>query len=279
MKKKYILFNLFLILITACLISFVYAQEFAEVNMYRDGKGKIELSPVPKSVGYKLQLKGVSKYKYLSIKFTKIGKYDRVENYRKLALNLLKINTFHFNYYLKDGKGHYKVVIFGNNSGQGSFKGLCYFEFDSTQDIPEKVPELDINDKIIEYVTTVTGKKVGRGECWDLAQEALDLYNADWKRPTEFGILLDPKKDKIRPGDIIQMFSLKLEFKNRVEYFGMPKHTAIIYKVISPNHFIIAHQNVAGKRYVMFAELDLKHVTKGNYYIYRPVGSLVPIKD
>jgi hypothetical protein len=61
------------------------------------------------------------------------------------------------------------------------------------------------NIKIVEYVNTVIGKKVGRGECWDLANEALTYANARWEFPTKFGRPIDYKKEQVLAGDLIQI--------------------------------------------------------------------------
>jgi hypothetical protein len=61
------------------------------------------------------------------------------------------------------------------------------------------------NIKIVEYVNTVIGKKVGRGECWDLANEALTYANARWEFPTKFGRAIDYKKEQVLAGDLIQI--------------------------------------------------------------------------
>ena len=48
-----------------------------------------------------------------------------------------------------------------------------------------KIPKL--NKQIIEYVNSVMGTKVERGECWDLVHVPFDKYNADWDHSFNFG--------------------------------------------------------------------------------------------
>ena len=40
--------------------------------------------------------------------------------------------------------------------------------------------DLPLNKGIITFVNSKMNKKVGKGECWDVANEALTLVNAKW---------------------------------------------------------------------------------------------------
>lgn len=136
----------------------------------------------------------------------------------------------------------------------------------------------DLNRKVIEYVDTVIGKKVDRGECWDLAAAALDYAGAYLDRSSKksiyiFGKELNPKKDDIFPGDIIQIENMKLEYTkgNAIYTETMTHHTAIIYKVLGESHYKIAHQNTSfsGKK-VGVSELNMNYNKKGKITFYRP---------
>lgn len=267
--------NLLKIIILLYFCSTLYAQKFAEILFYTGGESIITLHPIPENVGYKLRLKGTSRYKNLYFQINRFDKFNRIINQREVRLDLKNSNKFDYYYYLKDGIGRYEIVIFGNDSGAERYAGLCNFFINSYTNIPQNLDELNINNKIIGFVDSVMGKKVGRGECWDLAQAALDYCNADWKRPTYYGIPLDPAKNEIIPGDIIQLYNVRLEYNNKIEYFGLPEHTAIVYKVISKNNFKIAHQNVAGKRFVILSNFNLKYVKTGTMKFYRPVAGLI----
>lgn len=113
------------------------------------------------------------------------------------------------------------------------------------------------------------GKKVGKGECWDLAAEALNSSGAKWSPPYEFGKKLNEKKDMIFPGDIIQFEGVKLVYPDK-NWNSFPKHTAIIYKVINKREYTIAEQNSNGKRFVVLSDINLNYLEKGKYQIYRP---------
>jgi len=136
----------------------------------------------------------------------------------------------------------------------------------------------DTNQKVVKYVKSVIGKKVDRGECWDLANAALTASNAEFDRSSMktiyiYGEKINPGKDEIIPGDLIQFEKVKLKYKiGDAEYREqMPHHTAIVYKVYGDGHYQLAHQNTSfsGKK-VGLSDLKLENVSKGKMYFYRP---------
>lgn len=136
-----------------------------------------------------------------------------------------------------------------------------------------EVPAL--NKKIVSYVKSVIGKQVDRGECWDLANQALSQNNAKWDGEYVYGDLLDLKKDDIYPGDIIQFKKVKVTYSvgNAIYKETMTHHTAIVYKVISKGKFELAHQNTGfSGRKVGLSTLDLSTIVKGKIFIYRPIS-------
>src|SRR6056297_987094 len=139
----------------------------------------------------------------------------------------------------------------------------------------EKIPEL--NRQIVEYVKTVIGKKVDRGECWDLANQALQKVDADWDRSFVYGNPVNPKKDEIFPGDIIQFENVVIKYKKENAYYTetMAQHTAIVYKVKDKGVYEIAHQNTLfSGRKVGLSTLDITTVVDGKMYFYRPTQKL-----
>ena len=134
-----------------------------------------------------------------------------------------------------------------------------------------KIPEL--NKKILKYVKSVKGKKVDRGECWDLAYQALNRVDADWDKAFVYGDLIDPLKDKVYPGDLIQFKNVKTRFTegNTTYTSSMGQHTAIVYKVLDKGVYKIAHQNTQfSGRKVGVNTFNLNHVIQGDIYFYRP---------
>jgi signal peptidase I len=130
------------------------------------------------------------------------------------------------------------------------------------QDLPEK------NRTIIEFCESNKGKKVGRGECWDLAKAALDEANADWISPYQFGRELGPK-EKVLPGDIIQFEGVTLIYPDG-SGSNLPHHTAVIYEVLGSGKYVLAEQNTNNRRFVVYSDIDLNAIKKGRYTIYRP---------
>lgn len=136
----------------------------------------------------------------------------------------------------------------------------------------KKSPYVATNKDVLAFTKQAIGTKVGRGECWDLAQQALDYSGSIWRKPHQFGFPLK-KGEEVLPGDIIQFQSTRFEWKNgnrsSWKQLGAPNHTSIIYAV-KGSQIQLAHQNVNGVRKVFLEVLDLKHIVSGSYKIYRP---------
>lgn len=137
-----------------------------------------------------------------------------------------------------------------------------------------ELPEL--NRKIVEYLTTTIGTKVNRGECWDLAYEALNRHNAQWDGQFKYGRRINPRNEEVLPGDLIQFKNVELKYViGNVHYTEtMGQHTAIVYRVIDQENkiFELAHQNTDfSGREVGLSDFNLNHVTKGRLWFYRPV--------
>ena len=132
------------------------------------------------------------------------------------------------------------------------------------------------NAEIVKYVSTVIGKKVDRGECWDIANQALTRINATWDKKFVYGKLLDPKTDVVYPGDIIQFKNVMLEYAlpdgSGKAQETMKQHTAIVYRVIAKGQYELAHQNTGfSGRKMGLSTINLKDLKKGKIFIYRPV--------
>lgn len=112
-------------------------------------------------------------------------------------------------------------------------------------DAQEVVPQ-SVGQRIVAFVLDHEGKKVGRGECWDLAAQALDHAGATWDGEYGFGTVVDWKRDTILPGDIVQFANVIVERRTAggtySERYG--QHTAIIIEVRGRGDFTIAHQNM-----------------------------------
>src|SRR6185369_362308 len=95
----------------------------------------------------------------------------------------------------------------------------------------DSLPEL--NQQILDFVNAHLKKKVGRGECWDLAAEALDQAGAKWNHKYKYGIRINPDSAAVFPGDIIQFEGVKLAFvkDGKKSWEQMYHHTAVIYSI------------------------------------------------
>jgi hypothetical protein len=142
----------------------------------------------------------------------------------------------------------------------------------------EKLPI--INQRIIQYVQGVVGKQVGRGECWDLADEALTKSGARFDKSSEktlyiFGEEYNPQKQIILPGDIIQFQKVVVKYQegNMIMTESFTHHTAIVYEVNNNHQIRLAHQNTSrtGKK-VGISTLNLENVQKGKMFFYRPIA-------
>ena len=130
-----------------------------------------------------------------------------------------------------------------------------------------------LNKGIIDFVKKHLKKKVGRGECWDLAAEPLNELGANWDKNYVYGLKVNYQTECIYPGDIIQFEGVlvKTQKGNMTITSILDHHTAIIYEVNGTGKFVIAHQNTSDfGRKVGLSELDLDNIQKGSFTIYRP---------
>jgi hypothetical protein len=149
---------------------------------------------------------------------------------------------------------------------------LSFMEQDARRDCGA-VPVL--NQEVTGFVKSKISQRVGRGECWDLAAEALNSAGAAWDKKYGFGRVVNPSAECIYPGDIIQFNGVKVKYQKGPYLYEemMDRHTAVIYEVKSETLFTVAEQNTsAGGRKVTLNPLDLKHIVSGKVRIYRPVN-------
>jgi len=133
----------------------------------------------------------------------------------------------------------------------------------------DHLPEL--NQAVLSFVEAHLDQQVGRGECWDLADQALDQAEATWDGKFRFGRPIEAAT--ALPGDVVQFWDVKLEYERDGYRYreSMKQHTAVIYEVLGPGYFRIAHQNNSfSGRKVGVSELDLSTVIEGKVMIYRP---------
>lgn len=120
---------------------------------------------------------------------------------------------------------------------------------------------------VVDYAVDNMGKKIDRGECWDLVAFALNDVNAEWGSPFDFGDKIDYKKDELQPGDIISFDGVKFVSDNGYQTF--PMHYAIVYKVVDKDNITILHQNHNNKKVVQTLDLNLSELKKGKIQFFR----------
>jgi hypothetical protein len=123
-----------------------------------------------------------------------------------------------------------------------------------------------VQEKIITFSKSHLGKKVDRGECWDLANAALNVAKADWAPPHNYGDPVEIQKG-LKGADILQFTNVKFIFPNGSASF--PKHTAIVYKA-DKKSITVFHQNFNNKKYVDTLTLNLDQIRDGKIEAYRP---------
>lgn len=131
-----------------------------------------------------------------------------------------------------------------------------------------------LNQEILKVVKPYIGKKVDRGECWDLANLALNQVNATWDGLLNYGKKVDWKKDCIQPGDILQFEKVELKgmVDGNMEYTEtFYHHTAIVYTVHDDGTVELIHQNTGqyGKK-VGITTMNFNDLKKGTIQAYRP---------
>lgn len=136
----------------------------------------------------------------------------------------------------------------------------------------DSIPAL--NRTVIEAAKPYIGRKVGKGECWDLIKVVLDEAQADWDGFEGFGKKVNPKTDCLSPGDIVMFKGVLFEGEaadGSTYSFSMPNHYAIIMGITDDNRLLIMHQNTSDfgrKTGVSFIyPTDLK---KGKITYFRP---------
>ncbi len=138
---------------------------------------------------------------------------------------------------------------------------------------PVSPPVPFLNAGVLEFVRRNMGQRVGNGECWTLAAEALKFAGAEPAQQYTFGRALS-KNEQWVPGDIIQFTSCVFKYKvgnsTSIMKAGAPNHTAVMWG--RDNGLpVIAQQNHNGVKTVDLQTIDLDSLIKGKFQIYRPI--------
>ena len=129
-------------------------------------------------------------------------------------------------------------------------------------------PISEIQREVVNFAADNIGRKIGRGECWDLADQALRAAGAEPPKGYTFGDRIP--LNEIQPGDILQFTSARFDEPGYWTIMGTPNHTAVVHAVGDTRAFIL-QQNFDGKRYVTTYDLNLNNQTSGQIEAFRPV--------
>jgi hypothetical protein len=117
-------------------------------------------------------------------------------------------------------------------------------------------PHNELNKKVVQFCLSNEGKTIDRGECWDVAAAALKYADAKHAVDFDFGQKYDWRSQQILPGDIIQFGISKLESSGQIT-----QHTAVVLENQGNKKLKVAHQNVGGKRFIVFEVMDFNTAT------------------
>lgn len=154
------------------------------------------------------------------------------------------------------------------------------------------------SDAIASWSESQIGLKVGNGECWTLANEALKAIAATCtshnqepcmasqslvhghvlytyiplqsRQPVPAGGILEAG---VARGDVVQILKARFESGNGGwQTAGDPDHTAVVTGVDADGSVRVVEQNVGGKKVVMRGRYDMAEMVSGEVRIFRAVG-------
>ncbi|ODV83711.1 hypothetical protein CANARDRAFT_74713 [[Candida] arabinofermentans NRRL YB-2248] len=152
-------------------------------------------------------------------------------------------------------------------------------------------------DHVASWCEDHISKKVGDGECWTLAHDALEkgcgkhsfvssglqhgalikTYTGTEKKGEKPIVKNEPATDILKRGDVLQFKDCCFRFPHKAIFYGSPDHTAIILEVEEGedgfDQLTVAHQNVNGSKVVVKEKLELSKLLEGELKVFRPVAA------
>lgn len=137
-------------------------------------------------------------------------------------------------------------------------------------------------DGVASWAESKTSQMVGNGECWTLAQQAIDQSSGGYAlspqglthgyliyQVTPQGVLVS--KDEIKRGDVIQYYQAKFQHSNgSTSFAGMPDHTAVVTNV-NGSEIEYLNQNTGGVKRVQPGKQIFSDLVSGDVKIFRVV--------
>ena len=181
-----------------------------------------------------------------------------------MILTLLEIGWI--NVKRKDG---HKFLLTLDKLSEDDKAWVANYTKKQDQDAAAKKRAIELPKKILAYCKEHSGKQVGNGECWTLADEA--FKTCGMKRPggdlRVWGRKLDLATEKPQPGDVVEFRSAKFADGGMTG----PEHTAIVIGLGKPKgRLLIAEQNWGGHKTVHERDMDPAGLKSGEMMFYRP---------
>lgn len=190
------------------------------------------------------------------------------------------------------------IFILGDDSGE-------------TQPLPSKAvpttapvrttpsPSVNLNAALVRFCRSNLGRKVGNGQCSELAVLGLPAIGArlDFNNPWGTPLCIygatngrqylqlapagktrgNPRKVNLKPGDIIQYENVKFERRwnggNSYSFQEYPHHTSVIEQVSRDGNTLkVLEQNVNNTQFVVETVLYLPDQTQGTLRVTRPMA-------
>lgn len=130
--------------------------------------------------------------------------------------------------------------------------------------------------KVLAFCRNNFGKKIDRGECWDVARRALEYAGARGVRRFNYG--QEISIEQLKPGDIVQFYNCVFSgphddprYVSYTKKVGIPDHTAVVEALKFPVLHLL-DQNSGGRRHIGRNEANLDHLQQGTVRYWRALG-------
>jgi hypothetical protein len=126
-----------------------------------------------------------------------------------------------------------------------------------------------VNQGVLQYAQSVVGRKIGNGQCTELAIAALQAAGARPNSGYTWGTQLR-SVNELQPGDVVQLHDARFEYANGSWSASTGPHTAIVTSV-QGSVIQVLEQNISSSP-VQAGQYDVTYMTAGRIEFYRPVA-------
>ena len=135
-----------------------------------------------------------------------------------------------------------------------------------------------LNTRVLQFAESKRGQQVGRGECWDLADEALNSAGAHRPNQAGYGAYVFGQAvalTALKAGDILQFENVNFKHTSPNGSWSsnsFPHHTAVV-RSVQGRQIELLQQNVKNDRHVQTGTINLDdRQAGGTITAYRPQG-------